>query len=57
MKGRDGRNAFITELENLGLEDRFSDSDLEDVTVVLPELGWKGKSVEILEINRPKVAE
>jgi hypothetical protein len=53
MKGRGGRTEFLEELAALGVEEKFSFSDAEDVTVALPELGWKGKSVEILEINRP----
>lgn len=54
MKGREGRSAFISELLALGVEESFLASDKDDVSVVLSEIGWKSKSVEILEINRPK---
>ena len=53
MKGREGRSAFMSELASLGVEETFSASDKEDISVVLSEIGWKSKSVEILEINRP----
>lgn len=54
MRGRVGRTAFLEELEKLGVPETFSQSDVNDVTVALPEVGWKGKAVEILEINRPE---
>ena len=54
MKGREGRTAFITELQTLGIPDSFIASDRDDVSVYLPEIGWKSKSVEIIEFNRPE---
>ena len=54
MKGREGRAAFMDELVALGVPETFQASDRDDVVVALKEVGWKSKSVEILEINRPR---
>jgi len=54
MKGREGRTAFMEELAALGVPETFQASDRDDVVVALQEVGWKSKSVEILEINRPR---
>lgn len=55
MKGREGRDAFMSELLLNGVTETFQISDKHDISVNLPEIGWKEKSVEILEFNRPIV--
>ena len=53
MKGREGRTAFLEQLLALGVSEAFPVSDRDDTVVELSAVGWKAKSVEILEINRP----
>lgn len=53
MKGREGREAFMSQLLLMGVKETFQSSDKHDINVNLPEIGWKEKSVEILEFNRP----
>ena len=53
MRGREGRDTFLQEIATLGIIESFPLNDRNDVKVVLSEVGWKEKYVEILELNRP----
>jgi len=55
MRGREGRTPFVEALTALGITETFRPPN-EDIIVALPEMGWKRKEVEILEINRPVAA-
>lgn len=52
MRGREGREPFVEALAKLGIMETFRPPS-DDIIVALPEIGWKRKEVEILEINRP----
>ena len=55
--GRHGRKAFLEKLKGLNISETFdnlSEGNLNEEEMKV--LGWKGKTIELLEVNSPIIS-